>query len=329
MESGRKMKVKDKVYGEIEINEPVLIDLINSDQVQRLKKISQFGLPSEYYHIPVYYRYEHSIGVLLLLRILNADLKEQIAGLIHDISHTAFSHVIDWVIGDSTKEDYQDNTFSKFLKESGIPLILKKNGFNYRNFLDLDKFTLLEQPAPSLCADRVDYSMREIKDFENKENTDLILDSIKNIDKKMVFSNKKAAEIFARGYMKCQSEHWAGDQAKARFHILAEILKKALNKQIIDFKDIKTTDDRIINILNSSGDENIIEGLELLKKGFEVKEADKGGIILKKKFRYVDPEVLIEGSTKRLSEISPDYFNFLEIQKKTSFNSKKVKIVKI
>ena len=106
--------INDEVYGKIEINEPILLELINSKEIQRLKNISQFGIPSEYYHMPSYSRYEHSMGVFLLLRKLNVDLKEQIAGLIHDISHTAFSHVIDWVIGDSTQESFQDSVFSFF-----------------------------------------------------------------------------------------------------------------------------------------------------------------------------------------------------------------------
>ena len=79
------MKLNDSVYGEEEINEPVLLELINSKPVQRLKGISQMGLPKDYYHRPVFSRFDHSVGVLILLRRLNANLREQIAGLLHDI----------------------------------------------------------------------------------------------------------------------------------------------------------------------------------------------------------------------------------------------------
>ena len=76
------MKINDAVYGEEEINESVLVDLIISKSVQRLKEISQFGMPDEYYYKKGFSRYEHSLGVMILLRRLNASLEEQIAGLL-------------------------------------------------------------------------------------------------------------------------------------------------------------------------------------------------------------------------------------------------------
>ena len=54
------MKINDNVYGEEEIREQVLIDLINSKEIQRLKGISQFGIPEEYYHMLCFSRYDHS-----------------------------------------------------------------------------------------------------------------------------------------------------------------------------------------------------------------------------------------------------------------------------
>ncbi|MGL5642811.1 MAG: HD domain-containing protein, partial [Paraclostridium sp.] len=89
-------KIVDYIYGEFEL-EDVLIELINCDAVQRLKYIHQVGatyLIKEELNVN---RLEHSIGVMLLIRMLGGSLKEQIAGLLHDISHTAFSHVIDFV----------------------------------------------------------------------------------------------------------------------------------------------------------------------------------------------------------------------------------------
>ncbi|HUB93002.1 MAG TPA: HD domain-containing protein [Verrucomicrobiae bacterium] len=89
------MTIDDRVYGSAEVNSNVLLDLINSQPVQRLKGIAQFGIPDEFYHKQNYSRYEHSVGVMILLQRLGASEEEQIAGLLHDVSHTAFSHVID------------------------------------------------------------------------------------------------------------------------------------------------------------------------------------------------------------------------------------------
>ena len=113
------MKINDRVYGNQEINEAILLDLINSNSIKRLKDISQIGMPDEYLSFSGFSRYEHSLGVMILLKRLRANLEEQVAGLLHDISHTPFSHVIDWVIGDPTKEDYQDSIFREFLEKLG------------------------------------------------------------------------------------------------------------------------------------------------------------------------------------------------------------------
>ena len=319
------MIVADCVYGEEEINEPVLIDLINSKEVQRLKGISQFGFPPEYSIRKGYSRYEHSIGVLILLKRLKADLKEQIAGLIHDVSHTAFSHVADWVIGDPFKENYQDSIFEEFIKNSNIPPILENYNLNLHNFLDLEKFYLLEQPAPSLCADRFDYTIRQLPKIEDRK---FIVPLVFNLNGRMVFTSEKAAEIFSNNYLMLQRDFWGSKDTIGRFHILSNILKYALNKNIISMDSFKEDDSFIINCLLESKDLSIISKLNLLKNGFRAVE-DSNGVIMKKKFRYIDPEVLVDGELKRFSEISEDYKKNLEKEREENSRELKIKIMEL
>lgn len=323
------MKITDNVYGEEEINEEVLIELINSPSLQRLKDISQFGMPREYYYIDGFSRYEHSIGVLILLRRLGASIEEQIAGLLHDASHTAFSHVVDWVVGDPTKEDFQDNNHLKFIEKSELKSILLKYNINYSKIARIEEFNLLEQEAPKVCADRIDYTLREMRLFNDK-NVDLIIKSIVNLKGKIVFDSLNSAEAFAFGYAKCQKEHWAGDQARVRYYILASILKEAIEGKIICFDDLYKPEKQILGILNSKGNENILKKLNALKNGFKIIDSSgEDSVTIKKKFRYVDPEVLINsiGKVQRLSEISIAYNKSLEIQKSESNIPKEVKII--
>ena len=159
------MLIIDKVYGKIKIQEPILLELLDDPAVLRLKKISQFGMPNKYYHYKNYSRYEHSVGVMILLREFGATIEEQIAGLLHDVSHTTFSHVADWVFmkGEKGFEDYQDKVHNRFIRNSGIPKILREYGFSVERILDKKNFTLLENEVPDLCSDRIDYSLREFK----------------------------------------------------------------------------------------------------------------------------------------------------------------------
>ena len=95
------MIINDILYGQAEIDQPVLIELLKAPELQRLQQVGMGGYyPGSPYasgHRD-YTRHRHSVGVMLLLRRFNAPLEEQIAGLIHDVSHSAFSHTIDYIL---------------------------------------------------------------------------------------------------------------------------------------------------------------------------------------------------------------------------------------
>jgi len=311
------MKIKDVVYGDEEIVEPVLIDLINSKEVQRLKGISQQGLPKEYCHKQVFSRYEHSLGVMIILKRLGATLNEQIAGLLHDVSHTAFSHVTDLLFGDPRKDDYQDKNHLNFIKNSNIPRILEKNGFDYKEFVDLKKYSLLEREIPNLCADRFDYAIREIFLEESKEKSDYCIKELINSEGNMAFNSLDAAKTFSLYFLKCQVYHWGSDEGKIRFKILAEILDYSLKKGIIFSKDLWKDDEYVLSILRNVNDEEITSRFKLLERD-SLLDLDIYKKNLLKKFRYVDPLVLIEGDSFKLSDISDDYKKLLDIEKEKS-----------
>jgi len=320
------MKITDEIYGEEEITELVLIELINCDSIQRLKGISQFGIPPEYYHKKFEFnRFEHTIGVFILLRKLGATLEEQIAGLLHDISHTAFSHVIDWVLGDSKREDYQDNVFFEFLKNSEVPLILKKHNLDENIFSDLKKFTLLEREIPSLCADRIDYSLRELFK-EGSQITKKIFSDLIVKNNQIVFKTREIAELFAREYLRLQTQHWSGEQAKARYFILSNLFKHAMNKKIISLNEFYSSEKFVLKLLTNSDDKIILENLDLLKKGFDVLESSDG-IELKNKFRYVNPEIILGEKIYLLGDLSFNYSSLINLQNLNEFSLKKIKIV--
>jgi HD superfamily phosphohydrolase len=217
-------------------------------------------------------------------------------------------------LGDPAKDDYQDNNHLKIIKNSKIPKILEKYGFDYRDIVDAESFFLLEKPAPSMCADRFDYAVRELACLGKNDLVKLCVNGLINVNGQMVFKNKKSAESFANAYLKLQKEHWSESNAKARYYILAQILKKALGLKLISEGDLMNTDQFIIDILENSKDKEIREQLDMLKNGFRIKES-KDGIELKKKFRYVNPEVLANGGVVKLTEISEKYRNAVEKEK--------------
>ncbi len=311
--------IRDRIYGSGKIESPVLIALMKSPELQRLKSISQFGVPDEFYHLKNYYRFEHSLGVMMLLKRLGASEEEQIAGLIHDISHTAFSHVIDWVVGDGGEEDHQDNEHSRFIAKSKIPKILKRFGYDYRKLSDLHKFFLLDRDKPHLCADRIDYALREFPENIVKKT----LKHLRVVNGKVVFDDVSAAKTFAVAYLKKQMEHWGGFEAASRYRMLGNILRFSLEKKIIKFSDFWRDDEYVINKLKRSKNRKILAGLKELKTK-SLADLPKSKIIVNKKFRYVDPEIIVNGKALRLSSLDKKFAQTIE--KARRINDKGVRL---
>ena len=322
------MIIKDRVYGTEEINEDVFIDLINSPEFQRLKNVSQLGLPDEYYSKKNFSRYEHSLGVFVLLRRLGAGIDEQIAGLLHDINHKAFSHVIDWIFGDPTKENHQDEDYANFLENSGIPDILERHGFNYIDILNLEKFSLLEREAPSLCADRIDYSLRELAVDGRESLAKKIFENLIVLNNQIIFESQSIAEIFHKEYSFLNETSWSGEDSRMRYSILSDVLKRGFDKGLLDVGEMVDAEYKILKKLEDSGDLFIVESLNLLKEGFDLVE-DSKGIELKTKYRYIDPELKVEKSYKKLSEVSQKHFELIEEGKSNSNNFVRMRAVKI
>jgi len=315
------MKIVDSVYGVEEIEDDVLIDLINSKNIQRLKGVAQGGLPARYCAQPVFSRYDHSVGVMVLLRKIGADLNEQIAGILHDLSHTTFSHLIDWVIGDPKKQNYQDNQYGKVLRNSDCAKILEKYSFDVLDFIDIEKYKLLERETPDLCADRIDYCLRDLvargrKKFSNEFIKHLIIHN-----GEIVFDSEPIAYQFAHEFLSLQNYSWAEVIHSTRFSIFAEVLKRALSLEIINRNDFEGVDEDILEKLENSKDSEILGKLKIVKKGFTLKFSSKG-IEIRDKFRFVDPKVFSDGQLKRVSEFSPYYSEFVNFSR-SYFNSRK------
>ena len=155
------MVYQDEVYGSVRIEEPVLLALMAGTAVQRLHGVLQHGISALIGITRPITRFEHSVGAMLLVRRMGAPLPEQIAALLHDVSHTAFSHVIDYVFDGHDSQSYHDEQKEAYLAQTDVPAILARYGYDWRDFLPEANFPLLEQPSPRLCADRLDYFLRD------------------------------------------------------------------------------------------------------------------------------------------------------------------------
>lgn len=314
------MIINDTLYGPFDVNEPVLLELISSKPAQRLKKIAQYGVPDEYYVYRNFSRYEHSIGVMLLVRKLGASVEEQAAGLLHDVSHTAFSHVVDWLVGSGEKEDHQDKIHAEIFLNSGLPEILKKHGFDHKKISDYKNFSLVEQLTPKLCADRIDYALREFRLWASPSIVGECVNSLTTRENRIVFSSKNTAKKFAEAFLKCQIVHWGGAQATVRYTLLSSALRIAIENKIITVEDLLKDDEFVIEKLEACRNEDVQRYLRMLadKNLLIIEDNDNPQYVMKKKFRYVDPDYLENGKVFTLSNTDPDFKALIEEKRATN-----------
>ncbi|KHF37985.1 HD domain-containing protein [Halalkalibacter okhensis] len=300
------MYIYDKIYGEFKVDK-VLEELILSEPVQRLKGIHQGGasyLVNEKWNET---RFDHSVGVMLLIRKLGGSLEEQIAGLLHDVSHTAFSHVIDFVF-ENKEEDYHEKIYSAVVKNSEIPAILAKYDLNYEEILfDDSKWTLLEQSAPELCADRVDYTLRDMYAYGNisLEEVKRFLHDLIVSEGKMHLQNIEVAEWFVETYYKEVIDFFMDPLNIYGYDMLAKTLKLSLEKNILTINDFLDKDDDLLNKIKSSDDKELLGLLRKLNPNVQVKE-DRENFDLhrKNKLRMINPSIYRNGELIPASELS-------------------------
>lgn len=308
-------KIKDYIYGEFEIDN-VLIELINCSAVQRLKNIHQVGATYLINKDLNVTRYEHSVGVMLLIKMLGGSLEEQIAGLLHDVSHTAFSHVIDFVL-DNNEEDYHEIIFNEVVMNSEIPNILKRYGYNYEDILmNEEKWTILERKAPRLCADRVDYTLRDMYryGYTNKSEVDLFVKDMCIVNGEIVVKSIDTANWFLDLYYKEVVGFFMSPLNAYAYDKLAKAIKLAINIKELHMKDILKTDTEVIDILKKSKNNDLLNLVNSLNSDIKVIiNENKYDIHIKGKVRLIDPSVYINNKVFSLSNLD---YNVNEINNK-------------
>jgi len=320
------MTYQDRIYGKIKIREPLILELIKSQTLQRLKGIDQAG------YLPLYLkvhslsadsrlvtfvkitRFEHSLGTFILLKKFNAIIEERVAGLIHDVSHTVFSHTIDYVVsnGSGRTQNYQDSILERFVKKSEIPRILKKYRIGLGYILNKDNFPLLEKELPDLCADRIDYSLRTALGCKmiNRGGVKYFLDNLSIEKNSWIFKNYQSAKRYAKLFLKLNTIYYAGFPTVVMFKTVGDLLKYALKKGHIKKDDLFTTDKEVMAKIKKrlNADKTLkvlfdrIEG----KVKFQNNPKDYNARAFCKS-RVVDPLFKTNKKVKRLSEIDKNW----------------------
>lgn len=318
--------VVDTVWGKERIQDKLLKELIASFALQRLKEIDQSGPPA-YFCLPRFSRYEHSVGVLALLIRAKVSLEQQVAGLLHDASHTAFSHLGDMLFYKSNADkSYQDLVHLKSLRALGAMAITRKKGIcDAALDPDCGRHTALEQPLPDLCADRIQYVIHTgvILGCLTPREARAIVDDLRFDGKKWTLSSPMYARKLGLLSLVFTRHFWGAPFNLIFYETFTKILRYALKKGIVTRQEIQLgRDSPIMNRLKASTDPHIAQELRAItQKAFQyhIVAHGRGTYNLRPKFRGIDPLVRFPqpiSKSKGKKDIHKDY----EYKRLTAFD---------
>ena len=293
----------DRVYGDVRVDDPDLLQLIACPTFQRLRGIRQAGPSVFAYPFKTVTRFEHCLGVFLLLRRMGASRREQVAGLLHDLSHTAFSHAVDFLIL-SDDQSHHENLKPLFLHRPDITSALDRLGFAPTDFMDDSVYTLLERPLPWLCADRLDYFLRDSRscDVSTPASVAATLQALVVVDGVIGFNSVSVARDVVTRYTEMNRMWWSGPAEAFIYNEFAEAMREAMRLGALTQDDLLGDDEHVLACLRAPRSPKIAE---ILRRIRNVRPEDLAGYVprVAPKMRWVDPPVLVEGSMRRLSEI--------------------------
>ena len=284
-----------------------------------------------------YSRLDHSVGVALIIWNFTKDKTQTIAGLLHDVSTTVFSHVSDFRKGDAlTQTSTEEPTTKMILSDSALCKLLKSDGIEPKDVVDYHIYPIADNEIPSLSADRLEYmypsglALDGSWTFEEiaKTYNDLII--LKNEENKeeLGFKTIEMAELYCKKF--CMIGHILQlNENKLSLQLLSQIMSKAVELDVLQEEDFMTlSESKIIEKIESFiskktlslEEQKFVTMYNTFRKMTKVEHTNQKlpedkyfCVSLKVKQRYINPLVKVGANSqqaKRLSEVS-DFANKL------------------
>lgn len=169
--------LRDPIHNFIHVEDPIILDLINTPEFQRLRRVKQLGITSSVFHGAEHSRFGHSVGVYELARRITErfeqyysdvwDPKERlltlVAALLHDIGHGAFSHTFEHLF----HTDHEAITREIITGDTEIHRVLAQVSPDFPNKVASVIAKTYENPqvvqliSSQIDVDRMDYLLRD------------------------------------------------------------------------------------------------------------------------------------------------------------------------
>ena len=284
-----------------------------------------------------YSRLDHSVGVALIIWNFTKEKTQTIAGLLHDVSTTVFSHVSDFRNGDAlTQTSTEEPTTKMILSDSALCKLMESDGIEPKDVVDYHIYPIADNEIPALSADRLEYmypsglALDGSWTFEEIAKTYNNLTILKNEENKdeLGFKTIEMAELYCKKF--CMIGHILQlNENKLCLQLLSQIMSKAVELNVLQEEDFMTlSESKIIEKIESFiskktfslEEQKFATMYNTFRKMTKVEHTNQKlpedeyfCVSLKVKQRYINPLVKVGTNSqqaKRLSEVS-DFANKL------------------
>ncbi|MBP3892027.1 MAG: HD domain-containing protein [Solobacterium sp.] len=307
---------------------PFLLEASRIDLLERLKGVDM-NCGMQYTSFPFfkdlkpYSRFEHSLGVALIVYNFTKDIKQTIAGLFHDIATPAFSHVIDFLNHDYTKQESTEEKTRELIEKSKEAIaFLNKYNLKVEEVADYHLYPIADNDTPRLSADRLEYTLGVMEyygycslDRIQEMYADLCVSKNEDGQEEIMFQSLDKAVEFCMHSMKasyvfsCPTDRYGMEQ-------LARVVRQAIENGALSEKDLYTNEEIVVHkLLNSSSKKEWLAFCNLSKIYVSKDKVDDKWIQIPTKKRYINPYVQNVGRVSAHSkEIKEMHEEFLALE---------------
>lgn len=296
-----------------------IFEYAKAPEMQRLKGIGMscgVNFSKLRPNVIFYSRFEHSIGVALIVWNFTKSKKQALAGLFHDIANPAFSHCIDFLNGDYEKQESTEELTTKIISDSEyIMSRLERDGIKLEEVDDYKIYPIADNDTPMISADRLEYSFSNGFSLENfwedgeiaKIYSNLKIMDNENGEIELGFQDFDIAQLFIDKIRLL----WI-DYVEDRFimEMVVDIVRTLNKSNLIKLEDLYCLSEfEIIELAKNSNIERVkklVECLEQVSVLYESTEKpeDRYFVQVPAKYRYIDPLLKTGDGVIRLTEVS-------------------------
>lgn len=320
-----------------------LLEYIDTPAMQRISGISMnCGTDySKIFNIRYWYsNLDHSVAVSLIVWNFTHDKKQTLAGLFHDIATPTFKHCIDFMNGDSEKQESTEERTEQIIRSSEeIMKLLKRDEIEIHEVSDYHIYPIADNDTPKLSADRFEYTFSsglvfyriwELSTIKEIYNNICILKNEEGIDE-LGFKDWKICEKYIHLISQLWPK-WISDEDRTVMQFLADIVKSMNVEGYLSIDDLyNLSEAEVIKKILNCEDEYIRNSFIKFQNatsvyGNNTEVSDKYCISVKPKRRYIIPLTNYNNEIKRIYDISDSavkdiqgYFN-IKLSKYTGFD---------